>query len=430
MTKQHLAAFMVGIFLISVLPVSGRAETQAELQQKINDAQTQKAALQAEQIKLQSQLNALNSQKSTLQGAVNSLDATKKKLANDIKLTQNQISTANLTITTLENSIDTKQAQIEIHQKAISSLIKKLADNDTHSMIGDLLNDEDISAVWTDQGILSDLQGNLRAEIAKLQDAEKVLSKEKELKEKNKLNLVSLQSELGGQKKVVEQTQANKATLLAETKSQEAAFQKLLADNIAREKKFEADLFNYENQLKVTLNPGSIPTASRSTLTWPLAKFKITQQFGKTSSSGRLYASGTHNGVDFGTPVGTPVLAVRGGVIKAQGNTDLARGCYSYGRWILIQHDNGLSTVYGHLSATLVSTGQAVTGGQTIGYSGGMPGGDGAGYSTGPHLHLGLYATQAVSVMQYTTSVNCKGASIPIAPPEGYLDPLAYLPSL
>jgi murein DD-endopeptidase MepM/ murein hydrolase activator NlpD len=123
-------------------------------------------------------------------------------------------------------------------------------------------------------------------------------------------------------------------------------------------------------------------------------------------------------------------MAPRGGVVKAMGNTDDQKGCYSYGRWILIEHDNGLSSIYGHLSAAIVSEGQIVTTGQVIGYSGGAPGAYGSGYSTGPHLHFGLFATAGVQVSRYTSSINCKGVSIPIANPQDYLDPLAYLPKL
>jgi len=404
--------------------------TAEELQQKIQDAQTQKAQLLEEQKKLQAELDHLNSQSQTLSGTVRSLDATKKKLANDIKLTQSKITNTDLNIESLENSINKNEQTINVHEKAIAATLKELSAYDSHSMITDMLAYKKISDVWTDQGTLESLQDKLGSEITLLNNTQVALDKEKAQKEKAKNDLLSLKTELGGQKTVVENTQAAKAALLAQTKSQEAQYQKLLADNKAREKKFEDDLFNFESQLKVVLDPSKIPDARASILSWPLPKVTITQKFGKTSSSGRLYASGTHNGVDFGTPVGTAVMAVRGGVIAGTGNTDLTKGCYSYGRWILITHDNGLSTIYGHLSASLVQAGQTVTTGQVIGYSGGAPGANGSGYSTGPHLHLGLYATQAVKIEQYTNSINCKNTSIPIAPPNGYLDPLAYLPSL
>ncbi|MDB5266310.1 MAG: Peptidase, family [Parcubacteria group bacterium] len=428
--KKYAVLVIMFVLLGFLFPHAGQAAVEDELRQKILDAQTQRTALQAEQIKLQAELDKLNSQDKTLQGAVKSLDATKKKLATDIKLTQNKITSTDLNIRSLEDSMLEKEHQIDLHHEAIKTALKQLSAYDAHNIVTDLLTYPMISEVWSDQGSLEQLQNTLSGEINALKDAQAALDQEKALKEKNKEDLVGLKSQLGGQKQVVEQTQAAKNKLLAETKSKEAAYQKLIADNKVREAKFEADLFNYENQLKVALDPASIPIAANSILSWPISKVKITQQFGKTSSSGRLYASGTHNGVDFGMPVGTAVMSVRQGVVKGTGNTDSAPGCYSYGRWILIEHDDGLSTIYGHLSASVVQTGQTIARGQVIGYSGGQPGVNGSGYSTGPHLHLGLYATQAVKIQVYTTSIGCKGTSIPIAPPNGYLDPLAYLPAL
>ena len=128
--------------------------------------------------------------------------------------------------------------------------------------------------------------------------------------------------------------------------------------------------------------------------------------------------------------MGTPVRAALSGTVTGTGNTDEQRGCYSYGRWILIKHDNGLSSIYGHLSASRVFAGQRVNTGDVIGLSGGAPGMFGSGFSTGQHLHLGLFASQGVSVRQFTASKNCKQVYVPIADSSAYLDPLAYLPSI
>jgi murein DD-endopeptidase MepM/ murein hydrolase activator NlpD len=78
--------------------------------------------------------------------------------------------------------------------------------------------------------------------------------------------------------------------------------------------------------------------------------------------------------------------------------------------------------MYAHLSSFAVAKGDIVKSGQVIGYSGNT------GYSTGPHLHFTVYASQGVKVMQYTSSVSCKHATIPIADPKAYLDPMLYLP--
>ncbi len=86
-----------------------------------------------------------------------------------------------------------------------------------------------------------------------------------------------------------------------------------------------------------------------------------------------------HNGVDYGAPMGSPVVA------SASGRVILAKvGGYNggYGNMIIIAHDGGIQTVYAHLSKVNVVTGQSVSQGQTIGTVGNT------GKSTGPHLHF------------------------------------------
>jgi murein DD-endopeptidase MepM/ murein hydrolase activator NlpD len=426
--KKSLILVLAFFILTSSVPFSLMAET-TNIQSQIDAVQKQRDQLLLEQKQLQSQLYALGTQSKSLTGNIKTLDATKKKLLTDLKVTQNGISSAGLQIDKLASNINQKQNEISRHESAISSAMKQLSGYDAHTVVYDLLAYENISDVWTDTANLSSVQDKLQSEIAQLKDTTDALAKNKADEETQKLHLASLATQLNGQKKVVENTQSAKVALLTQTKSQEAQYQMLLAQNIAREKEFEAQLFLYESQLKAA-STGSAPAAEHSILSWPLDRIRVSQQFGRTSSSGRLYASGTHNGVDFSTPVGSAVRTVRSGVIKAQGNTDSQPGCYSYGRWILIEHDNGLSTIYGHLSATLVTTGQAITTGTIIGYSGGQPGADGAGYSTGPHLHLGLFVSAGVTVQRYSNSINCKNTSIPIANPTDYLDPLAYFPKL
>lgn len=85
-----------------------------------------------------------------------------------------------------------------------------------------------------------------------------------------------------------------------------------------------------------------------------------------------------HNGMDFALPLGTPVLAVRQGVVL-QAHEDPAR----FGNFVLIGHEWGQS-LYAHLASSTVQVGQSVNGGQPIGLSGN------SGLSATPHLHFGL----------------------------------------
>ncbi|MFF0739826.1 peptidoglycan DD-metalloendopeptidase family protein [Streptomyces sp. NPDC004111] len=93
-------------------------------------------------------------------------------------------------------------------------------------------------------------------------------------------------------------------------------------------------------------------------------------------ASGGSWSSGYHTGVDFRASSGTSVKAVGAGTVVSAGWGG------AYGNEVVIRHNDGHYSQYAHLSALNVRSGQSVTGGQQIGYSGST------GNSTGPHLHF------------------------------------------
>ena len=95
----------------------------------------------------------------------------------------------------------------------------------------------------------------------------------------------------------------------------------------------------------------------------------VTSRFGSRSL-------GTHSGLDIGVPTGTSVKAAAAGTVTFSGYKG------SYGYLVVITHENGVQTYYGHCSSLLVSAGQYVSQGEVIAKSGST------GRSTGPHLHL------------------------------------------
>lgn len=106
----------------------------------------------------------------------------------------------------------------------------------------------------------------------------------------------------------------------------------------------------------------------------PVEAARITSGFGMRMHPILGYTR-MHQGIDFGAPIGTPVLAAGDGVVsKAQWDS-------GYGRWLEIRHSGGWSTGYGHLSGWAVKPGEMVHQGQLVAYVGNT------GQSTGPHLH-------------------------------------------
>jgi len=120
---------------------------------------------------------------------------------------------------------------------------------------------------------------------------------------------------------------------------------------------------------------------------WPVKKSTINCYFHDPRSPYRRLL-GEHQAIDIAAVQGTPLHAAADGYVsevKFDGSRDYA--------YIIIMHANGLSTVYGHVSAAYVKAKDYVVQGQVIGRSGGAPGSIGSGYyTTGPHLHFGMLA--------------------------------------
>lgn len=236
---------------------------------------------------------------------------------------------------------------------------------------------------------------------------------------KQQETLVAQQGSLNATKKA-------QSELLAQTKSQESVYQSILAQKQAAKASFESALTNLKAQFQQAVNPSEILTAGKGILRWPVDKVRLTQEFGNTTfaASGGYNGKG-HNGVDFAASIGTPIKAALTGTVLGTGNTDSVRGCYSFGKWVMIKHENGLNTMYAHLSQINVSQGQSIGTGQIIGYSGET------GYATGPHLHFGVYVSSATQIVTLGSATNsktpCANAVMPIAPLSAYLNPMNYL---
>ena len=428
--NNYALSFLILFFALSTGLNTVHALSVDELRQQIEAKQKEKAALEAQNLLLQKQIEETSKQANTLQNTVKSLDTTQKKLQNDLKVTETKISSTALTIQKLSLEISDTQKKIEQRKSAIAEIMRSLQDTENGTTLEAFLKYNKVSELWDNVETLKRFQEALRQNSIELGNLKKEYDDKKNENVEKKQQLTGLKEELSDKKTIVEQNKNAKTALLVQTKSKETLYKEQLAKNIELGKKFEQELFDFENQLKIAIDPSKLPSQRIGVLSWPLDSITITQRFGKTVDSKRLYVSGTHNGVDFKASVGTPVKAVLGGIVKGTGNTDDQAGCYSYGRWVLIEHPNGLSSLYAHLSQSRVSQGQSISTGEVLGYSGGQPGVFGSGYSTGPHLHLGLYASQGVEVKQYTQSLFCKKVFIPVASANAYLDPLAYLPAL
>ena len=423
MSRYIRIGFLVVITLISMRGFLVFAQTADELRIKIDQSNAQINVLQQEITAANQQLTIIFGQKNTLANEIQKLNLTQTTLSKQIALTEKKIQSSNLLIKQFSGQIVDKKDSINNQEQAIGAGIRTIAFNDSQSMIVNLLSKQNLSDSWKDIDQIIATNTSIKENIKKLNETKKELEGSRAKEESAKAELVLLNKDLTNQKNIIAQSKKEKDSLLVRTKNQESEYQKIVADKMARKVAFEKDVSGYESALKFILDPSSIPKDGSHVLSWPLDVVRITQYFGKTVAAKKLYVSGSHNGVDFGVPVGTRVLAAASGKVIGTGDTDPVCPGASYGKWVLIRHNNGLTTVYGHLSAIASYEGQDVVQGQIIAYSGST------GYATGPHLHLSVFASTGVQVTSLVSKA-CTGRTyrIPIAAANAYLDPMLYLP--
>lgn len=437
-----LFLFFTGLILVT--PRFAFADTASDIQSQIDANNNQIKSLEADIAAFQTQLDALGAKKNTLQSTISSLALSQKQLSSQIQVTQNKIASANLTIKELTLSIGDKETTIAANQDAIAKALRSVAQGEQAPLINVLISSNSLREAWqaTDQAV--QFNRALANDISNLRTVRAELATNRDAVSATKVKLVSLQNDLTLQKRSVDVSKTAQQQLLSQTKNQEANYQQLIAQKQASEKAFEQELVNLQGQLNLIVHPGLLPKVGSGVLSWPFSNafmdncmqrksvfgnlFCITQYFGNTpfsTANPQIYNGGGHNAIDIAAPIGTAVEAALGGVVLATGNTDLVRGCYSFGKWVMLIHGNGLNTMYAHLSEIDVTKGQSVGTGQVLGLSGMT------GYATGPHLHFGVYATEGTEILTLRqfrgAKIGCADATMPVATLTAYLNPLSYL---
>lgn len=421
--KDKIKYFLVFIFIVSIILCNKvYSQSISDLKNKIQQVTENKKQLEEEIAKYESQLKDVSSQANSLSNAIKTLDTTIKKNSTDIKLTENNIKKTELEIDKLSISIDNSVDKIDQNIKVIVDLINQESKNDGSTFIEKLILYKDLSDFWNEIDSINKIQTKIREKVSETKEVKKGLETDKDEAIQKRKQLLTYKSELQDKKKILDINKKEKNDLLLSTKNQETNYKNILVTKKAMQDALEKELNQFESELKIAIDPKSIPSEKRGVLSWPITDVFITQKFGYTDFSKTAYAAGQHNGVDFRASIGTNIMTTLSGVVEGVGDTDKVCPGASYGKWILIKHNNGLSTIYGHLSLIKVKKGDVVVTGDTIGYSGNT------GYSTGPHLHLGLYASQGVKIMDLKSKV-CNGTyTLPVADIKAYLDPLKYLP--
>ena len=424
-STRHMQWIRYGVVVVLVcttLSVSAASRIE-ELQEKITGHNSEIEKIEKEIKQYEKELVQIGKEKSTLKNTIRTFDVSIRKFNSDITATQKKINTTTYSIEQLGLNIITKEEKIKQNTQALAHSLRSMNEAESQTLLELILAHNKLSEVWNEVASIGQFQAQVNESLTSLKELKTELIQNKEEEEQKKKEFIVYKGDLDDKKELVEYNRTEKNKVLKVTENKETTYGDQLAEKKRKREQFAAEILELESQLQLEIDPNAFPQPGTKVLAWPLDTVVITQYFGNTefAQTTSAYKGQGHNGIDLSASTGTKVKAALAGTIEAVGNTDVISGCYSYGKWILIRHPNGLSTLYAHLSLIKVSQGQEVATGDTIGFSGNT------GYSTGPHLHFTVYASQGVQVQQFSKSINCKGTSIPIADLKAYLNPLQYL---
>jgi murein DD-endopeptidase MepM/ murein hydrolase activator NlpD len=429
---RFVVAFILGLMLLpswfgGANFVAAQSEIE-KLQAQIAERSSRLTEIDAEIKKFEAALKEVGAEKNTLQRAINQLELERKKVQADIAYTEAEISAADLTINKLTLEISDTERRIATGREAIGGILREMRTIDDETLIEVLLRQDNLAEFWNEVESLETVKSSIASRADALRALRDSLDSKRALSAEERELLASLKDQYSDQQLILAGNKATKEDLLMQTRSEEKSYQAILAEKKAAKDKLLAEVSSIESQIKFILDPNKIPTKGSAVFRWPLDKPYITQYFGYTKFAlSGAYNGSAHNGVDMGTPVGTKIYAPLTGTVRNIGNTDAVPGCYSWGKWVLIDHPNGLSSMFAHLSQQSVVAGQVVQTGDVVGYSGNT------GYSTGPHLHYTVYVSDGVKVQQfnqYKSVTSCGAALSPFAAIEAYVNPMDYLPPL
>ena len=431
-SKIHIALSLILLTGIIFSPAMSRAASDDtslnDLQDQIDAKNQELQGINSQIQETQSQITTLQKQGESLSSAIKSLNYQIDQVTYGIRSSEVNIEKLSLELESLGFTLDDVVNEIGTKKVAVSKLLRELQQTDNESLLEVLLKNNTLADGVLEVQSLRDLQDNLSVSVAELNSLHDQLtdniaetnSKKGDLEEEN-LNLKSRKSILSDQ-------QGEKDTLLKQTKNEESVYQQQLTELRTQQQAILDEISSIEDELKARFDPNSVPSARSGLFSWPVVLKTdggigiITQRYGETAYSTAYYHGKPHNGLDIGAPIGTPVYAAADGTIV---RVDYNGWYYQYGRYIMIDHGNNLSTLYAHLSKAIVTSGQSVSRGQLIGYVGET------GFATGPHLHFGVYATPIGGWHEVTSREQAGFISIPpasgLVPIGVTLNPQSYL---
>lgn len=356
-----------------------------KINQNIKEAQKELDSLDDQVADKKAYSDALMKKIDLLQDKLDALESNRDDLQNEIDAVQKRIDEMQAEINKAEKEIEKKEQEFDGVYEEYCQRLRAMYISGNVSMLEVLLESGDISSILTRAEMVKSVSEQDSATLDDLMTKMEEINKEREELANNKIQLGKDKDSLNSRKqelqKSIDEYNSSKAELNAEVEECNAALASLddkrsevketIDTNQEQKRQIEAEINNAlsgsgsNKPGSGNYNPGT------GQLAYPTSYRQISAGYPN-------YSNGSyHGGVDWPCPTGTAVHAADSGVVVIA-----KKLTYSYGQYILIDHGNGLSTLYAHNSSLVVGVGDKVSKGQIIAYSGE------SGNATGPHVHF------------------------------------------
>ena len=348
----------------------------AVTQSEIDALKAEQAASQARQDELEEQLADVEADQAEAQQRRQLLQAQLDAINNEIENIDKQIAYYDQEIAQKEEEQAEAEANEEAQYELFCQRVRAMEEEGTVSYWSILFNSEsfselldrlaDIDAVMDYDNQVMDELIAIREEIIALRtQLETSRAEEQAARDQQAAKQAEQQAKVAEAQKLLDQINAD----VAEVNRQLDAESEAAAE-------IQAEIAQKQKQLEEQRRQNNITIDSETSYLWPLpGYYRLSSLFGYRIHpiTGKAHS---HTGIDIPAAANTPILACKSGQVVTSAYH------YSYGNYVVIDHGNGNSTLYAHMSSRAVSEGDMVTQGQTIGYVGTT------GSSTGNHLHL------------------------------------------
>lgn len=357
--RKSRFAMIVAILLMLTFAVETSLASAATLSQIRNNIKNK-----------QQELNESKAKEKSLGDQVNSLEQQINSKQSDIDELEASISEAQAKLETLEVELAAAEEKVNTQNENLNARLRNMYKNGSVGFIDVLMDSGSFSEFLNNLSLVEKVYTSDQDVLEELQKAyDEIDAKKKEIE--------TLQAELSESKATMEE---QKSSLEADKASVEKKKSEIAADSAETQReldKLEADAQALTSSIR---NSGSSSSSSKyngGIMAWPVPScHTVSSGYG-----GRIHPTTGkykfHGGLDIPGSYGSAIVAANSGKVIWAGN----RGD-SYGNYVIIDHGGGVSTLYGHSSKVLVSTGQSVSRGQRIANVGST------GRSTGPHCHF------------------------------------------